>query len=152
MAQLRTQRPWAAASWGDPFDQLRREMDALMSRFAGPPRLPNAWSGVFPAVNLYEATDAWVLTAELPGVSPDDIQVSVEGATVTLQGERKVEYADDTSLHRRERQSGTFRRTFELPAAIDADKVEAVHKHGVLMLRLSKHPEQQPRQIPVQAS
>jgi len=147
-------RPWSAEPTS-PFDQLRREMDALFNRFGN---APERWSGiphgVFPAVNLYETADTYILTAELPGVAPDDIQVSLEGSTVTLQGERKIAYDDqeETSLHRRERQAGSFRRAFELPAVIDAEKVEAVHRNGVLMLRLPKTPEHQPRQITVQAS
>ena len=139
--------PWAGA-WG--FDDLR-EMEALLSRYggAGP-----AATGVFPAVNLYETADAYVLTAELPGVDPAGIDVSLERATVAIRGERKVEQPaeKDASVHRLERQSGAFRRAFELPVEIDADKVEAVHRNGVLMLRLPKAPEHRPRQIEVQAS
>jgi len=149
MAQYSVYRPWAAEPWGG-FNDLRREMDALLGRF-GSRATGDQW-GVFPATNLYEAGDHYVLTAELPGVSPDDIQVSLEGSTVTLRGERKINYDNEgTSAHRRERQSGSFRRAFELPLAVDPDKVEAVHKNGVLMLRLPKAPESQPRKIAVQA-
>ena len=92
--------------------------------------------------------------AELPGIESEDIQVSLERSTVIIEGERKIDYANQegVSLHRRERQVGSFRRAFELPAMIDADKVEAVHQNGVLMLRLPKSPQDQPRQISVQAS
>jgi HSP20 family protein len=146
-------RPWAAEPWGS-FDQLRREMDSLFNRFGGPSGGPSGWRGVFPAVNLYETADAFLLTAELPGVEPSDIHVSLEGSTVTLDGERKIDYAgqEGASVHRRERQSGSFRRAFELPSPIDADKVEAIQRNGVLMLRLPKTAEAQPRQISVQAS
>ena len=139
-----------AGSWGG-LDDLRREMDALFSRFGAAPGGP---SGVFPPVNLYEASDGYVLTAELPGLTADDVEVSLEGSTVTLRGERSTERFEDeeVSLHRRERQSGRFQRAFELPCRIDGDKVEAVHKNGILMLRLPKAPEPQPRQIRVRAS
>lgn len=152
MAQYSATR-WGADPWGG-LDQLRREMDALLHRFGGAPAESGDWRGVYPPVNLYESGDAYVLTAELPGVEPDDIHVSLEGSTVTLHGERKIDYAtrDETSLHRRERQAGSFRRSFELPAAIDGDHVEARHRNGVLVLRLPKTPEAQPRQISVQAS
>jgi HSP20 family protein len=128
-------------------------MDDLLGRFASPSPLSSGWRGVFPAVNLYETADAYVLTAELPGVAPEDIQVALEGSTLTLSGERRIGYVgqEGVSLHRSERQAGSFRRAFELPTPVDADKVEAVHKHGVLMLRISKTPEAQPRQISVQA-
>jgi len=153
MAQYRLQGPWAAGSWGG-FDQLRREMDSLLDRFGRAPAWSSDWRGVFPAVNLYETADAYHLTAELPGVAPDDIHVSLEGSTVVLQGERKIDYSarKETSLHRTERQAGGFRRAFELPAAVDSDKVEAAHRNGVLTLRLPKAPEAQPRQISVRAS
>lgn len=152
MAQM-TSRPWAADPWGS-FDELRREMDALFNRFGGSPARSASWRGVFPAVNLYETMDAYVLTAELPGIGSEDIQVAVEGTTVTLQGERKLDYAtsDQTSLHRVERPSGSFRRAFELPATVEPEKAEAVHRNGVLILRLPKTEDAQPRQIAVQAS
>lgn len=148
MAQYTLFRPWSS---GSALDDLRREMDALFRHY-GSGTLPAA-RGAFPAVNLYETADAYVLTAELPGVRREDIHVGLEGKVVTLHGERRIEYPKDakTSVHRLERQSGSFRRAFELPVAIDADKVEAVHRNGVLMLRLPKAPEHRARQINVQA-
>jgi HSP20 family protein len=141
-------RPRVGAGGG--LDELRREMDALMNRFgaAGP-----AARGVFPAANLYDTGEGYVLTAELPGVSPDDVEVLVEGATLVLRGERRTDHPNDPegSAHRLERQFGTFRRAFELPAAIDAKGAEAIHKNGVLMLRLPKAPEHRRRQISVKA-
>jgi len=153
MAQYGAYRPWAASPWS-AFDQLRREMDTVFDRFGDAPGQTGDWRGVFPAVNLYETADAYQLTAELPGVEPADIRISLEGSTILLEGERKIDYSarKQTSLHRRERQGGSFRRAFELPAAVDADKVEAIHRNGVLMLRLPKTPEAQPRQISVRAS
>ena len=153
MAQYSLLTPWAAEPWS-AFDQLRREMDGLFNRFGGATAWSGDWRGVFPAVNLYETADAYHLTAELPGVEPDDVHVSLEGSTLVLQGERKIDYATrkETSLHRIERQAGGFRRAFELPVKVDADKVEATHRNGVLMLRLPKTPEAQPRQISVRAS
>jgi HSP20 family protein len=142
-------RPWAGAGGG--FDELRREMDALMNRFGQSG--PAGARGVFPAANLYDTGEGYVLTAELPGVSPDDVQVLLEGATLVLRGERRTDHPDDqaASAHRLERQFGSFRRAFELPAAIDPNGAEAVHKNGVLMLRLPKAPEHRRRQISVQA-
>ena len=148
MAQYGIYRP--VGGWG-AFDELRREMDALLGRFGG--GIPSGRTGVFPAANLYETEDAYVLTAELPGVKPGDIDVSIERATITLRGERKIEHPDGgANVHRAERQSGAFRRAFELPVAVDAEKVEAIHRNGVLMLRLPKAPEHQPRQIRVKSA
>jgi HSP20 family protein len=126
-------------------------MDALFDRFGGD--APGG-RGVFPPVNLYETGDAYVLTAELPGLRPEDIQLSLEDSTVTLRGERKIDYPEggELAVHRLERESGAFRRAFDLPVPIEADKVEAIQRNGVLMLRLPKAPEHQPRQISVRTS
>ncbi len=140
-------RPFPAGPRG-AFDDLRREIDQLFGRYGS--GVPMA-RGVFPAVNLYETSDAYLLSAELPGVGPDDIHVSLQGSTVTLEGERKRQAPSEASPHRLERQTGTFRRSFELPLDIDADHVEARHEHGVLTLRLPKAPEHRPRQITVQS-
>ncbi len=94
----------------------------------------------------------YVLTAELPGLSGDDIELSVERNRVTLRGERKIEHPQDASLHRVERQAGIFRRTIELPVDVDADKAQAVCRNGVLMLQIPKMAAQQPRQIAVKSS
>ena len=151
MAQYTLYRPGAAQAWG-PLDQLRREMDFALGRFGSPWTSSSPNRGIYPAVNLHETEDAYIVSAEVPGVEPGDIDVSLEGATLTLTGTRKIEYENGSSLHRRERQAGSFRRAVELPAEIEADKVEAAYRNGVLMVRLPKSPEHKPRQIPVQAS
>jgi HSP20 family protein len=134
--------PWAL------LDDLRRSLDSYPGS-ALPGRSPAA--GVYPPVNLCETRDAWVLTAELPGVRPEDLEVSVTESRVTLRGERRIEYPKEgaTSLHRRERASGIFRRSVELPPGIDPDAAEAACRHGVLVLRIPKAPEAKPRHIPV---
>jgi HSP20 family protein len=140
---------------GDPradFGRLRREMEDAFGRLAGVPRLARGIP--FPPVNLYETSDGFVLSAELPGLQPKDVDVSIEGNRVTLRGERRIEVPDDppTSVHRRERPSGIFRRTVELPAQVDSEKAQAVYKNGVLWLRIPKAAEAQPRRITVQGS
>ena len=109
--------------------------------------------GAYPPVNLVKTAEGFVLTAELPGVASEDIDISIEGATVTLAGHRKIEYVtgEGTAIHRRERQSGNFRRAFELPVEIDLDSAKARYKDGVLTLRLPKSPALQPRQIKIEA-
>ena len=136
-----------------PFPSLAREIQREMNQamrsidpsYHGP-------RGVYPPVNLSESEDGYVLSAELPGVSPEDIDVQIEGATITLSGQRKVEYSagEGVAVHRRERQSGNFRRAFELPAEIDLDRARASHKNGVLTLELPKSPALQPRQIEIE--
>ena len=148
MAQFSLLRSREPEPWG-LFGDLRREMDALFDRFVGTPA--SGVRGVFPAANLYETRDAYVLTAELPGVAPEDLHVSLEGATVLLEGQREIAAPEGTSVHRTERRSGHFRRAFQLPVPVDAEKIEARHRNGVLTLRLPKAPEHQARQITVRA-
>ena len=141
-----TRHPW-------PFPSLVRELQREMSHaLRGGEPAYHGTRGVYPPVNLHESGDGYLLTAEVPGVRPEDIDVSIEGATVTLSGQRKVEYAagEGVSVHRRERQSGTFRRAFELPAEIDLDRARATHGNGVLTLELPKSAALQPRQIEVE--
>ena len=142
-------RLFSPGGW-EAFDELRREMNALTGRASD---ARSSGRGVFPLVNLYETPDAFLLTAELPGVPADAIQVSIEGATLTLRGERKIEQpAEKQNVHRLERQAGVFRRAFELPLPVLAEQVEARVRNGVLTLRLPKTPEAKPRQIAVKAA
>ena len=151
MARINPHRSWPMTPWSSLFDEFARSMDDGVGRHGV---MTQSARGVYPPVNLYETEEGYVLTAELPGVDAGDIQVSLEGSTVTLSGERKPEHEgmEGASLHRRERSSGSFRRAFELPTEIDQDKVEAVHRNGVLMLRIPKSPSQKPREIPVATS
>jgi HSP20 family protein len=149
MTTYTLQRPLSGSPWSGFFDELRREMNPS-SR--APNTAPHAARGVYPPVNLFEDESGYVLTAELPGVSADSVDVSIEGSTVTLSGERKIDYAaaDGTAVHRRERQSGTFRRAFELPKEINVDAATATHRNGVLTLTLPKSPTTKPRQIAIE--
>jgi HSP20 family protein len=129
-------------------EQMRSGMDDLYERWGlGPAR----HAGAFPPVNLFEAEDGYVLTAELPGLRSEEIDVSVHNNRVTLRGERRIEYPEAVNLHRRERPAGIFRRTVQLPVEVDGDKVEAAYRNGVLMLRIPKAPQHKPRRIDVQS-
>jgi HSP20 family protein len=148
MSQLDLLRPWGQESFRG-FEALRREMDDLFDRFGS--FSPVLARSAFPALNLYETDDAFVLTAELPGIAPEELEVSLEGSTVTLRGERKPVNEEGASVHRTERPAGVFRRAIDLPVPIEGEKVEAVHRNGVLTLRLPKAAEHRPRQISVKA-
>lgn len=134
--------PWAI------FDRMRREMDVQR------PRSGQAAGNVYPPVNLYETGEDFVLMAELPGVKREDLDLTIEANRITLRGERKIEYPTDehSSVHRRERESGIFRRSFEFPVPVDAEKAEALYRDGILRVRLPKAASHRPRQIAVQAS
>ena len=145
-----THSPWSA------LQEIANSLnsDLARTRGRGTPSAYQGTRGVFPPVNLAETEKGFVLSAELPGVAPDAIDVSIEGSTVTLAGQRKVEYAagEGVSVHRRERQSGNFRRAFELPVEIDVDRAKARHKNGVLTLELPKSASVEPRQIAIETS
>src|SRR4051794_18615072 len=104
--------------FGSPLRDLRRlqeEMDRLARSVPAPQG--------FPALNVYAHQDGIVITAELPGVQEDDLDITVHRDTVTLRGERQDKSDDAGAYHRRERGSGTFVRTFGLPFQVDPDKV-----------------------------
>ena len=105
--------------------------------------------GVQPPVNLYETSEGYVLTAELPGLRVEDIEITVERDRLTLRGERRIEHPADASVHRLERSGGAFRRTVQLPVEVDGEKVEATYRNGVLSVRIPKAPEHRPRRISV---
>lgn len=130
-------------------ERLRREMDRLFSDAMG--RAP-AGSGVFPALNISEDAEKIYVQTELPGVRPEDIDISVVGNTLTLRGERKPDSVDNVSYHRRERRAGRFQKAITLPSDINADAVEARCSDGVLQLVLPKAEHAKPKKIDVKVS
>ena len=128
--------------------QVPGDIDVLLAGDETLRALNKRWRG------LDRATDvlSFARTDGPPGRRVSgDLAISLEGATVTLRGERKPAGEAGASVHRSERPVGAFRRAFDLPVPIDADKAEAVHRNGVLTLRLPKAPEHRPRQIRVKA-
>ena len=107
--------------------------------------------GHFP-VDLYETNDSVVVQASLPGVKPEDIDISVTAGVLTLKGESKDDHEEKTeNFYRRERRHGTFLRQFTLPSEVDSAKADAVFEHGVLKLTLPKAETAKPTTIKVQA-
>ena len=104
-------------------------------------------------MDIYENGDNLVLKAELPGINPDDVEIRVEDNTLYLKGERKFEKeVKEQNYHRVERSYGTFTRTFSLPNSVDADKVAANYKDGVLTLTMPKKEEAKPKTIKINVS
>jgi HSP20 family protein len=132
----------------DPFHEMRRIQDE-MNRVLQ--RTPQRESG-YPAMNVYVSQDGVAVTAELPGVSEEDLEVSVHRDTVTLRGERKLERDEVSRYHRRERGGSSFARTVSLPFNVDPDKVEASYRNGVLRLSLHRPESDRPKRIPVRSS
>jgi HSP20 family protein len=131
----------------DPFASLKLFEDAV-ARMLSEPRAARPWS---PAVDIVETEDALVLKADLPDVKLEDIDVRVENETLTIKGERKFEKEEKIKgYHRIERSYGAFMRSFTVPASLEADKVSAEYKNGVLTVTLPKREEAKPRQVKVQ--
>jgi HSP20 family protein len=109
--------------------------------------LAGAW---IPPVDIYETDDALVLTAELPGVSKDDVSLEIHNNTLILRGERKHEAeVKEDHYHRVERAYGPFQRSFVLPTLVDQEKVRATYHDGILELRLPKLETAKPKRIAI---
>lgn len=142
---------------GDPWtemNRLKREMDYLVGALSTP-RAETAvpmWTParLFPLMNVVQRDNDFVVTAEIPGVKGDDLEINVEGDTLSLKGERKPEDPGaNASYHRRERASGTFQRSLTLPRKIDAENVKASYQNGVLTVTLPIEKAELPKQISV---
>lgn len=145
----------ALTRW-DPFAELRdlqREMDRLFESFFGRARAEVAEAEWSPAVDVYETKDHLVVKAELPGVKPEEVEVSIVGDTLTLKGERKQEKeVSEEGYYHRELAYGAFHRSLTLPQTVDPGKVKATFKNGVLEILLPKKEEAKPKAIKVEVA
>lgn len=129
-----------------PLRQMQRDMERLWGAFTGDAQ--GVGGGVYPPVNVYNSDDDMVVQFELPGLSEEDLDVSVTGETLVIKGTKKPGTDDENvRYHRRERGSGEFTRTIVLPDKVDADNVEASLEAGILEIRLPKSEAAKPRQI-----
>ncbi len=148
------------AVW-DPFaemDSLRREIDRTLGEFWFD-RGPRAWRGAFlpgraarqyPLVNVSEDEGHVYVEALAPGVDPKSLDLSVVQGTLTIKGEKPgLAQVTADAFHRNERAAGRFNRTIELPALVDAAKVHADYRNGLLLITLPKSEEAKPKQISV---
>lgn len=119
------------------FNTLFEPMNATASRWV-------------PAMDLVEADDHFVLTADLPGLGEDDINIEVQDNALTITGERKAEHErKERGWYRIERSFGRFSRTLTLPEGVDADRIEASFDRGVLEVRIPKPEERKPRRVQI---
>jgi HSP20 family protein len=126
--------------WRDPVKSLeafRREMDRLFDKFFEV--MPFSDQEFVPSVDISETDQDIIVQAEIPGINPKDLDISLNGRLLTIKGEKKSEHEEKKeNYHKIERKYGAFSRTLELPADVDPDKVEAVYKDGVLKITLPK--------------
>jgi HSP20 family protein len=133
--------------WND-LDQLQREMNRLFSAW----QPGAAGDAEYPAINLYQNQDSLLLTAELPGLDPEQLDLTVTSDRVTLRStQRSPKEENGSAWHRRERPDGTFSRTITLPVEVDPQRVEATCEKGVLTLKLPRPEEHKPRKITIQS-
>ncbi|MCJ7738303.1 MAG: Hsp20/alpha crystallin family protein [Anaerolineae bacterium] len=141
------------SSFGSPWrdmERLRREMNRLFADV--PTTAGTAGTPGYPAMNVWTNEGGAVITAELPGVNPEDMEISVVGDTFTLSGNRQpVELPENAVIHRQERGGGRFSRVFRLPFPIDSGKVEADFDNGVLSVFLPRPESDKPRKIAIRA-
>lgn len=140
-----------ANSWQE-IERMQREMDRIFNTFYGSrSRFQTAPS--YPAINVWTNQDGAVITAELPGVNPEDIDISVVGETLTLTGARSPEELQEgEKYHRRERGYGKFTRTFQLPFPVEADKVDAFFEKGILHISLPRAEADKPKKISIKTA
>jgi len=140
----------------DPFKEmttLQDRMSRLFDETWGRPRrgeedfITGAW---LPAVDVRENKDSLEIMAELPGMEPKDVDVSVENGVLTIKGARHFEKATEgETYHRVERSYGAFERSFTLPTNVDPVRIKAVYRNGVLSLNLPKKEEAKPKSISI---
>jgi HSP20 family protein len=132
----------------DPFRELQREMGRLFESFDPFQTVRPAYH--YPPLNLYDAGDRYVLLAQLPGVTPADIDLTITGETLTIRGERKrAEGVKDDSYRRQERPMGRWARTVSLPDRVDSLQVAATFSNGILSVNIPKAESAKPRHISV---
>lgn len=133
---------------------LQNEVNRLFGTFFDTPTGAVSGNGIrrwMPAMDLVETEDHFVLRADLPGMSEEDVAIEVQDRTLTLSGERRAEHeSKDEGYYRLERASGTFARSLTLPEGVDADAIAASFDKGVLEVRIPKPEEVKPRRVSIE--
>ncbi len=138
--------PWTIA------ELMHRDLDLFSGRRLGRSSHGKPVADWVPAVDIIEEKDRFVLRADVPGVAPGDIDISMDGGVLTVSGERHGdEAAEGRDVRRAERSSGRFYRRFTLPDAADTDSITAKSRDGILEVAIPKQPEVQARRISVEA-
>lgn len=132
-------------------DLLRNKMDRIFGDFDRPYLYEPAFAAVSnsPRTNLLDIGDRFEVHAEVPGISKDDLNIKIQGNYLEISGKRQIDTPEGYKVHRTERGASTFSRSFTLPDNVDAEKVEAAIKDGILYLSLPKSETAKPRQITI---
>ena len=163
MKKLKDMIPWtrgkeiAQKQPEDTFQRLQRRMDDFIDKPFGldwfaPKRIFES-HGLYPHLDVRDEKKKIIVEAEMPGLEPNDIDVSLDGRLLTIRGEKRKEKEDKTDrYHHFERSYGRYHRTVELPAEVDPSHVDASYKRGVLKIELKKTKESEARRIEVKAA
>lgn len=148
MAIIRTGRTPTISPWRE-----LEEMSSRLNRFFVDDAFPTPTNGGLwaPPVNVAENGDQLVLTAELPGVRQEDVEIDVENNVLTIRGEKREERTEgeEGKYHLWERRYGSFQRSFTLPRTVKADDIRATFKDGILTVQMPKAPEAKGRKIAI---
>jgi HSP20 family protein len=137
-------------TFADPFDALLSLQRELESRFASDWLEDTTTSrGPFPPINVFQQGDDILALMELPGIDKNELQIQAKANTIRISGKKRVEYANDVSVHRRERVSGDFDRTLSLPIQVDPGRIQAEYRDGLLALFLPRADSDKPRSIKI---
>jgi HSP20 family protein len=142
---------WTNSRARSPFEELRglqREMNRLFEGYDNGTSLSR-----FPALNVWGNAEQVMVTAELPGLEIEDLDLSVANNQLTIKGDRKSEKpADDAVCHRNERSFGAFVRTVKLPFAVENDRIAAKYENGVLTVIMPRHEASKPKRIEIKTA
>ena len=136
--------------YSDPFETLMHLQEALDSyRASSWLNTGTSGAGAFPPLNVFRKGDDIVIVAEAPGLNKDELDIRVKGRTIQISGAKSVAYGDRVSLHRRERTAGRFSRSLTVPVEIDAERVKAEYRDGMLAIFLQRAEHDKPRSIKI---
>lgn len=144
-------RLFSQPSVADRLLALQQELDRVFEKPFGI-NLGLSSRGVFPPMNVFRDDKGIVIRLEAPGVAPDRLQIESHGPTLAVGGKRESAAPEGASHHRRERGSGEFSRSVQLPADVDPSQAEATYKNGMLTIRVPKRAELKPRPIAVRSA
>ena len=138
---------WRFGRIADPLTEVQRLQREMNRLFSGATEF---YTHDFPAVNVWRSAEGAIVTAELPGIDPAKLDISVVGDILTLTGSREIEaLKEGESYHRQERTHGRFARTLQLPFQVNAAKVEAKYEKGILQITLPQVEEEKPKKIAI---
>jgi len=146
-----TLTPWRGL-WDLKFPTLKEEMDKLFEDFFGKSGFQSlSEGGWFPPLDIYETKKDVIVTLDIPGINPKDVNISIVDEKIIIKGERlKEEESKDETCYRTERVYGTFQRIIQLPTDVVGDMAKATYKDGVLKITIPKSPKVIPKEIKVE--